>query len=42
MIRFCLAYALCWAGVILSGTAGAMALVAAALLFLSLAREGDR
>lgn len=41
MIRFLLAYALCWAGVVLSGTLGAIALVAAAGLLLSLARGGD-
>jgi glucose-6-phosphate-specific signal transduction histidine kinase len=41
MIRFVLAYSLMWAGVVLSGTLGALALVAAAGLLLSLARGGD-
>lgn len=41
MIRFALAYALMWCGVILSGTMGALALVAAAGLLLSLAKGGE-
>jgi hypothetical protein len=41
IIRFALAYTLMWAGVALTGTAGALALVAAAGLLLSLAKGGE-